>query len=333
MNNELQAIESPDKTIRWGVIGCGMVSHRFMQGLHEVPGTQMVSAWSRSPGPVKSFVDKYGGKACTSIDELLADNIDAVYIATLPDSHSLYSIAALKAGKHVLCEKPASISHRKLEQILEVAKAQKLLFMEGMKPPFFPLYQQIKEYLLTDPIGKAGYVRAGSSLTGVSTDHPSLSHELGGGSIMSIGIYEAFLALDWLGDTKAVQAMGRFGETGVDMFSIFQTEHEGGYGQFYSGFDLHGKGDALICGTLGSITIHKNWWNPAAATIDYLDGRGVKFDVPFTGGGFNYEIEHFCRLINNNLTESPVISHDMSRKMISMLDKVRDIIGLKFNDE
>lgn len=322
-----------DKTIRWGIIGCGGISHRFMQGLNEVPGTQMTSAWSRRPESVKSFVDKYGGRACIDIEELLASNVDAIYIATLPDSHSFYSIAALKAGKHVLCEKPASISHRTLEEILKVAKAQRLLFMEGMKPPFFPLYQQIKEHLVTDTIGEVGYIRAGSSVTGISVDHPSLSLELAGGSMMAIGIYEAFLALDWLGDTKKVQAMGRIGETGVDTFSIFQTEHEGGYGQFYSGFDLHGKGDALICGTLGNITIHKNWWNPTSAAIDYLDGRVVKLDVPFTGGGLNYEIAHFCQLIKDNLTESPVISHDMSRKMISMLDKVRDIIGLKFGDE
>lgn len=328
-----EAVKSQYKKIRWGIIGCGGISHRFMEGLNEVPGTQMTSAWSRRPESVRSFVDKYGGKACADIDELLASNVDAIYIATLPDSHSFYSIAALNAGKHVLCEKPASVNHEQLEEVLKVAKEQNLLFMEGMKPPFFPLYRRIKEHLLTDTIGEVGYVRAGSSVTGISADHPSLSPELAGGSMMAIGIYEVFLALDWLGDTKKVQAMGRIGETGVDTFSIFQTEHTGGYGQFYAGFDLHGKGDALICGTLGNITIHKNWWNPASATIDYLDGRVIKLDVPFMGGGLNYETAHFCRLINDNLTESPVISHDMSRKMITMLDKVRAIIGLKFNNE
>ncbi|SMD10298.1 Predicted dehydrogenase [Pedobacter nyackensis] len=325
--------KSLNKIIRWGIIGCGSVSHRFMQGLQEIPDAQMAATWSRSPESVKSFVDKYGGKTCSNIDELLASDIDAIYIATLPDSHAFYSIAALKAGKHVLCEKPASINLINLEEVLKVAKEQNLLFMEGMKPPFYPLYRKIKEHLLTDPIGEIGYLRAGSSVTDIKEGHPSLSHELAGGSIMAIGIYEAFLAVDWLGDTKQVQAMGRLGSTAVDMFSIFQTEHEGGYGQFYTGFDLHGKGDALICGTLGNITIHKNWWNPALATIDYRDGRIVELDIPFAAGGFNYEIEHFCQLINNNILESPVINHDMSRQMIAMLDKVRAHVGLRFNGE
>jgi predicted dehydrogenase len=318
---------------RWGIIGCGRIAHRFMQGMREVPGASLVSSWSRRPETVTSFVEQYGGIACQTEEELLASDIDAVYIATLPDSHAQYSIAALNAGKHVLCEKPAAINLTILEQILTVAKAKQLLFMEGMKPPFFPLYTRLKEYIANDPIGPVGYVRAGSSVADISPDHPNFSYELAGGSIMGIGIYEAFLAVNWLGNTKHVQAMGRFGETGIDTFCIFQTDHDNGYAQLYSGFDLHGKGDALICGTIGHITIHKNWWNPARATINYLDGHIVELDEPFTAGGLNYEIAHFCGLIDNGLLESPLISHDLSRQMISMLDKTRDIVGLKFKGE
>jgi predicted dehydrogenase len=319
--------------IKWGIIGCGRISHRFIQGLKSVPGTELVSVWSRRQESVDSFVERYGGNPCKSVEELLNSNIDAVYIATLPDSHTLYSILALNAGKHVLCEKPAAINLNLLETILKVAKSKGLLFMEGMKPPFFPLYQRLKEYLVVDPIGPVGYVRAGSSVADISREHPNFSHELIGGALMQIGIYEAFLAIDWLGATKKVQALGRFGETGIDMFSIFQTEHRNGYAQLYSGFDLHGKGDALICGTIGHITIHKNWWNPAKATISYLDGRIVELDVPYTSGGLNYEIAHFCELIEEGKTESPVISHDMSRCMIAMLDEARGQVGLRFKGE
>jgi len=304
-----------------------------MQGLHEVPGAKLVSVFSRRPETVDRFVEQYGGNACNSAGELVLSNIDAVYIATLPDSHDLYSVLALNAGKHVLCEKPAAISLAVLDPVLEIARSKGLLFMEGMKPPFFPLYRRLKEYLLEDPIGPVGYVRAGSSVADLSRDHPNFSHELVGGSLMQIGIYEAFLAVDWLGATKKVQTMGRFGETGIDMFSIFQTQHENGYAQLYAGFDLHGKGDALICGTLGNITIHKNWWNPARATINYLDGHVVELDEPFIAGGLNYEIQHFCELIENGKTESPIISHAISRQMIAMLDEARAQIGLKFSGE
>ena len=125
--------------LKWGIVGCGRIAHRFMQGLPEVAGSELVSVWSRRPETVKSFTEKFGGFACASFEELIASDIDIVYIATLPDSHSDYSIAALNAGKHVLCEKPAAINPDTLNSILDVTNAKELLFMEGMKPPFFPL--------------------------------------------------------------------------------------------------------------------------------------------------------------------------------------------------
>jgi len=318
---------------KFGIIGCGRISHRFMQGLKAVEDASLTAAWSRRAESVNRFVGQYGGKACNTVDELLASDIDAVYIATLPDSHAFYSIAALNAGKHVLCEKPATVNLAQLEPVLTLAQSKGLLFMEGMKPPFFPLYRKLKEHLLADPIGPAGYIRAGSSVADLPPDHPNFSYGLVGGSLMGIAPYEAFLALDWLGPVNDLHAMGRFSGKEVDMFAIFQTRHQNGYAQLYCGFDLHGKGDALISGPLGHITIHKNWWNPVRATIEYLDGHIIELDEPFTAGGLNYETAHFCDLIRNGQAESPVITHQLSRQMMALLDEARQQIGLKFEGE
>jgi hypothetical protein len=89
----------------------------------------------------------------------------------------------------------------------------------------------------------------------------------------------------------------------------------------------------LICGTIGHITIHKNWWNPAKATISYLDGRTVEIDEPFTAGGLNYEIAHFVELLKAGKVESPIVTHEMSRQMIGMIDDARAIVGLKYLGE
>lgn len=319
---------------KFGIIGCGRIAQRFAEGIKALPDAEFAAVYSRRPESVAAFVTEHGGIPFASAEALLTSDIDAVYIATLPDSHAAYSIAAFRAGKHVLCEKPATINLNQLDEVLAVARETGLLFMEGMKPPFYPLYQKLKEHLVNAPIGKIGYVRAGSSVVDINPNHPNFSYELIGGSLMQIGIYEAFLAIDWLGKTENVQAMGRFNGTELDMFSVFQTMHQnGGYAQLYSGFDLHGKGDALICGTLGNITIHKNWWNPAKATINYLDGRLVELDEPFTAGGLNYEIAHFCELIRQGKTQSPIVSHKMSRQMIGMIDEARRQVGLKYPGE
>src|SRR3569833_311130 len=319
--------------IKFGIIGCGRIAHRFVQGLKAIPSAVLVSLWSRRAEPVAAFAAIHGGHPYQTVEELLASDIDAVYIATLPDSHEHYCHLAFKAGKHVLCEKPAALNLPSLNRIIDAGQSAGLLFMEAMKPPFFPLYVKLKEHLAKDPIGPVGYVRAGSAVADCPPGHPNYSYELAGGAVMGIGPYEAILAVDFLGNVKEVQTMGRFGETGVDMFTMFQTRHENGYAQLYTGFDLHGKGDALICGTIGHVTIHKNWWNPSRATINYLDGRVIELDEPFTDGGLNYEIGHYCELIRSGKTESDIITHEMSRQMIGMLDAARTRIGLKFKEE
>src|ERR1700761_9109819 len=175
--------------IKWGIIGCGRIAHRFMLGLNALPGNELAASWSRRQETVIEFVARYGGKACQNVDELLASDIDAVYVATLPDTHSYYSIAALNMGKHVLCEKPAGFNLADLDKILAVAKAKGRLFMEGMKPPFFPLYTRLKEHLINDPIGDIGYVRAGSSVADCPPEHPNFNVDLVGGAVMQIGVY------------------------------------------------------------------------------------------------------------------------------------------------
>ena len=136
-------------------------------------------------------------------------DIDAIYVATHPDTHAEMCIAAMEAGKHVLCEKPAALNSSQVGRVIAVARAHDRLFMEAMKPPFFPLYRRLREHLDADPIGAVGFVRAGHCDSSIGPDYPLHFRELGGGGILGIGPYEAFLAVDWLGAVKRVQTMGR----------------------------------------------------------------------------------------------------------------------------
>ncbi|MGF6793054.1 Gfo/Idh/MocA family protein [Paraburkholderia sp. 35.1] len=322
------------REIRWGIVGTGRIARRFAQGLAFVPRTRLAALWSRRVEPAQAFADEFGAAVCASFDTLLASGIDALYIATLQDSHADYAIAALQAGLHVLCEKPACINRPQLERVLDSARASQRLFMEAMKPPFYPLYRRLREHLAAEPIGEVGLVRAGCSVPGVPADHPSLSFEHAGGALLDIGIYEMFLAVDWLGAPRDVQSFGRLGATGVDTFASLNSQHErGGIAQLFCGLDLHGKGDALLMAQGGHVTLHEPWWNPSRATIRYADGGVVELDEPFEGGGLNYETAHFCELIRAGVLESPLMPHDTSRQMIAMADAARAALGLKFAGE
>jgi len=310
-----------------GNVGAGRIAGRFAEGLSFVQNVSLAGVWARRETQAKEFAREHRTRAYASFDELL-DNIDALYIATLQDSHSHYATRAFSAGRAVLCEKPAAASARELQHLQNAAKASSVLFMEAMKPPFYPLFLKLTEHLAKDPIGDIRFVRAGCSIPDAPGDHPSFKLERGGGALLNIGIYEAFLAVRFLGKAINVQTLGRLGTTGVDSFASLNVEHENGIAQIFCGLDLDGKGDAFLAGTKGSVTIHENWWNPSRATVRYLGGRSVELHEPFQGGGLNYETAHFCEVMRSGGIESPLMSHDMSMNMIVIMDAARADLGL-----
>ena len=328
-----QAQES-SRLIRWGIIGPGRAAARFAQGLTAVPNSTLTAVWGRNEERTHAFAKKFTVPlTAVSLDDLLATDIDAVYVATHPDTHSELCIRALAASKHVLCEKPSALNQRQLIEILKAANLHDRLFMEAMKPPFFPLYQRLRQHLATDPIGPIGFVRAGHCDSSLAPDYPLHFPELGGGGIMGIGPYEAFLALDWLGPLKRVHTLGRLNPAGVDSFAIIHTEHERGMAQLHTGLDLLSHGDALLSAPRGFVIIHANWWNPTRASIHYLDRRIVELHEPYIAGGFNYETAHFCGLIRQGLRESPEIPHFLSLSMARLLESARTTLGVRFPGE
>ncbi|AMU07078.1 TPA: Gfo/Idh/MocA family protein [Burkholderia cenocepacia] len=326
--------DNDHRPVRFGIVGAGSIARRFAQSLAHVPGAMLAGAWARRADATAAFCETYGGTPAASLDALLASDLDAVYIATLHDSHAQYTLAALAAGKAVLCEKPAALNAAQLDTVLHAARDAGLLFMEAMKPPFFPLYRQLRAHLRDDPIGEIRLVRAGCASSSVPEDHSVYRLDRAGGALLDIGIYEAFLAVDWLGAARDVQTLGRVGATGVDLFASLNSVHaNGGIAQLFCGLDVMGRGDALLAAAGGHVTIHEKWWNPARATIRYADGRTVELDAPVEGGGLNYETAHFCDLLRAGETESPIMTHDHSRQMIAMTDAARAVLGVRYSGE
>ncbi len=307
---------------------------RAVSGARTAVTRRACAVWGRNPDRARSYANRFSVPTIApTLEALLSSDIDAVYIATHPDTHADFCLQALAAGKHVLCEKPATLNIRQLEQVLAAAQTHDRLFMEAMKPPFFPLYQRLREHLQHDPIGPIGFVRAGHCDSSITPDYPLHFAELGGGGIMGIGPYEAFLALDWLGPLKRVQTMGRLSPAGVDNFALIQTKHERGMAQLHTGLDLLSRGDALLCAPRGYVLIHANWWNPTRASIHYVDGRIVELHEPYTAGGFNYETVSLLRSHPARPTREPRHSPRLSLGMARLLEEARLSLGVHFPGE
>ena len=107
--------EAPAKLqhIRWGVAGPGRAASRFALGLEEVQAASIAAVWGRTPERAKAFCERFiVPDVFSSLDELLASDVDAIYVATHPDTHAEICVKALVAGKHVLCEKPSALNVR-----------------------------------------------------------------------------------------------------------------------------------------------------------------------------------------------------------------------------
>lgn len=322
------------QVIRFGVVGPGRAAARFAEGVGAVEGAKVAAVWGRNREQAQRYAERFSVlDVAPTLEALLSGDLDAIYVATHPDTHAELCIASMKAGKHVLCEKPAALNVLQVEEVIAAARKQDRLFMEAMKPPFFPLYRRLRAHLEVDPIGPVAFVRAGHCDSSIGPDYPLHFRELGGGGIMGIGPYEAFLAIDWLGSVKRMQTMGRVNAEGVDSFAIFQSEHERGMAQLHTGIDLLSQGDALLSAPRGFVIIHANWWNPALATIRYVDGRVIDLSEPYTGGGFNYETEHFCELVREDRRESPIITHQLSLGMARLLQQARFALDVFFPGE
>ncbi|WP_028450217.1 Gfo/Idh/MocA family protein [Chitinibacter tainanensis] len=317
--------------VRFGIIGAGQIAARFVAGLAEVPAAKAVAVCNRSPAKARQFAAVHHiAQVFDTPEELLASDIDAVYIATPHPSHAALSIAALRAGKAVLCEKPAAVTLAELDAVLAVARDTACLYMEAMKPPFFPLYQTLRERIAAGAIGELRFVRAGfANLVPnayVPASHAVLDPAQAGGGLLDIGIYSAFLAVDWLGEAAQIQTLGRIGASGVDGFASLQVQHAQGISQLYCGLDCAGSGEALLGGTAGHIVLHEKWWNPTSATLVNAFGERETLTLPVQGSGLNYETTHFCALLQAGERESPILPHAKTRAALAMVLAAREAV-------
>ncbi len=140
---------------RIAFIGTGGVATRHAECLTEVEGAEFAGAWSRRMDNVANFVKSHGGRAYASVDEILADpKVDAVAVLSLPDTHVDYALRALKAGKHVLVEKPVSLTADGYRQLIAAQKASGKVCMPVHNYVYAPEVQRMRVHLEAGKLGR-----------------------------------------------------------------------------------------------------------------------------------------------------------------------------------
>lgn len=322
-----------NKKIRWGIIGLGNIANKFATDLATVDNAELVAVASRSQENADEFARKYNAKkAYNSYLDLAKDvEVDAVYIATPHSFHKEHAILCLQHKKAVLCEKPFAMNLQEIEEMIAVAKENDVLLMEALWTYFLPHYTYVLESLKNEKFGKLLKLEADFGFSrAFDTKSRLFKKEVGGGSLLDIGIYPIFAALSTLGNPNSIEADATFFDNGVDSACNMT-------------FNYHTK-EAVLKSTLvedtattatftcekGIIKINTMFHMPTTVTI-IAGGKEETIDFNYKTIGYNFETIHFNNLLRTNKKESDVMTFEFSKNLIKTLDEVRKIIGLEYS--
>jgi D-xylose 1-dehydrogenase (NADP+, D-xylono-1,5-lactone-forming) len=205
--------------MRWGVISTGHIARVFVDGVLPSASERVVAVASRDAERAAAFAAELDvPRGYGSYAEMLADpEIDAVYVATPNGRHAEDAIAAARAGKHVLCEKPIGVSAAEGAAMFEAARAAGVWLMEAFMYRFHPRTLQVQELLRAGAIGKLQLVRASFGFNLTNPSNVRLSAELAGGALMDVGCYCVNFARMALGERPArATGVARWAASGVD---------------------------------------------------------------------------------------------------------------------
>ncbi|GAB2883423.1 Gfo/Idh/MocA family protein [Streptomyces mayteni] len=203
-------MNDPAATVRLGVLGAARIVRRaLVLPARRLPGVSVTALAARDPRRAREHARRLGiPRVHDSYEALLADpDLDAVYVP-LPNSlHAPWSIRALRAGKHVLCEKPIAGNEAEARAIADAAAEAGRVVCEAMHPLYHPLTDRVRALVAGGAIGEVRHVEARISFPIPSTGDIRWSYELGGGAVMDLGVYAVTL-LRALAGAEPVEVTG-----------------------------------------------------------------------------------------------------------------------------
>ncbi len=323
--------------VKWGIIAPGKIAGKFASDMKLVKDAELFAVASRDLNNAKQFAHQYGAKkAYGSYSELAMDSeVEVVYIASPNSFHYEQTMLCLENNKHVLCEKPMGMNSIEVTRMVETAKRKNLFLMEALWTRFIPSYFKCKELIENNSIGEIRSIHSDFGFkVEAASDSRLLNRNLGGGSLLDIGIYPVFLALSLAGEPEEIKASSIFGPTGVDLSTsiVFQYPSRQITALLSASFLASTSLESRITGTAGSIKLHRPWHSPGTTELVIGEKSShFKFDEP--GFGYEYEIAEVNKCILKEKVESDFFPSSESLALHRTLDRIRKEIGLFYPNE
>jgi D-xylose 1-dehydrogenase (NADP+, D-xylono-1,5-lactone-forming) len=263
-----------------GIFGAAKIARLFVEAVRASAKVQVRAVASRDAERAQTFARDCGvPQVHATYDSLLADSaIHAIYIPLPNNLHAKWSIRAVEAGKHVLCEKPLATSAGDAVAMFAAARRHNVYLVEGYPYRAQPQTLKLRELLARGEVGRIQIIQASFGFPLGDTANIRLDPDLGGGALMDAGSYPASLVRFIAGERPArVQAIARWGESGVDRTLVGSIEFSNGVlAQIACSFATARHRHAIIIGESGSITT--SYFNDTSAAfppiLDVRRGSG-----------------------------------------------------------
>ena len=174
--------------LRRATIGCGVIANELEQAM-ESKGRKLYSVANRTYKKGVEFAEKYGiSKVYKQIDDVFDDEmVDVIYISTPHNTHAEYLRKALKAGKHVLCEKSITLNSEELEEAMELARENGVILAEAMTIYHMPVYKKLNEILASGKLGELKLIQMNfGSYKEYDMNNRFFNRNLAGGAMLDI---------------------------------------------------------------------------------------------------------------------------------------------------
>lgn len=338
--------------IRWGIIGPGAIAHNFADGLKEAPSATLLAVAGRNDERRNAFGDTYAidpSRRYADHGHLCSDpDIDAVYISTPHPFHAELAISAMRAGKPVLCEKPAGVTAEQVRAITEIAAQQGVFFMEALMYRCHPQIARTIEIIQSGEIGEIRHISAALGFEAPFNPASRLfDRALAGGAILDVGTYPVSFARLVAGATMgkrfanpdSLKAVGHVGASNVDESAHALLHFEGGItAECATAINRAMHNTARIIGSAGQIVLPDPWMpgrnaGPSDTELEITVGGHTRTEhIRRAEHLFAFEAEIASRTIANGHTEAPApaANWDDSLGNAEALDRWRREVGYTF---
>ncbi|MES3033777.1 MAG: Gfo/Idh/MocA family oxidoreductase [Gemmatimonadota bacterium] len=320
--------------LRLGILGAARIARNFVAGIRGSSTIVATAVASRDVARAHAFAAATGvPRVFDSYETLLADgDVDAIYNPLPNGLHAHWSIIAMAAGKHVLCEKPLAASAAEARAMFDAARRYGVHLAEAFPYRAQPQTHQMQRLIADGAIGTVKTISANFGFLLTSRDDVRLDPAMAGGALMDLGTYPLSLVRMITGENPVtLQAIGELDATGVDR-SVLANLHfaNGVLAQVACSFDTAVHRQALIAGTHGSLettyTNHSGPENPAVLRLKRGAGRVDAYEtIPVDNvNGFLAEAESFAALVRGGAWNG--ISERESIDVMTMLDELRALV-------